>query len=379
MSTTTISPNEDDTREVLRSVYLFLKSFIVFSSDHELMAVTLWVAHTYILDAIDITPRLVIKSPEKQTGKTRLLECLKLLVPSPLLTMNVSAAYIARRIGQGRPTILLDEYDAIFTDVGSEKNEVLRAIINAGYESGSTYGRVGPNMVPMDFPAYAAVALAGIGNPPDTILDRAVVINMRRKTKAESVQPFRKRTIKPTAVAICGALTAWAKLAVDSIDLENTIMPDGIGDRQLDIWEPLIAIADLAGSGWGEHARAACRVMTAAQAGEDVEEGLSRRLLRDLRTVFADDDRLPTDEVLRRLRTLDESEWSGMDYGEARLTPQKLARMLRPYGVKPQRWYVDRAQYRGYLRADLADAWERYLPKVGSMDDYLEQGADIVV
>jgi hypothetical protein len=119
--------------------------------------------------------------------------------------------------------------------------------------------------------------------------------------------------------------------------------------------------------------------MTAAQAGEDVEEGLSRRLLRDLRTVFADDDRLPTDEVLRRLRTLDESEWSGMDYGEARLTPQKLARMLRPYGVKPQRWYVDRAQYRGYLRADLADAWERYLPKVGSMDDYLEQGADIVV
>lgn len=278
-----------------------------------------------------------------------------------------------------RPTLLLDEYDATFTDTTSDKNETLRSIINAGYESGSTYGRVGQNMIPQDFPAFAAVALAGIGNPPDTIADRAVIINMRRKTKAERVQPFRKRTIKATAEPIREALTSWAKYAVDAIDLEGTVMPDGIGDRQHDIWEPLIAIADLAGPGWGEQARAACRAMTTAQAEQDVDEGMGRRLLRDLRTVFKDEDRIQTEELLRKLRALDESEWAGMEYGEDRLTAQKLAKLLRPYGVKPRRWYADRIQYRGYLRADLVDAWERYLPVVGTIGDLIDQTADIVV
>ena len=303
-----------ETRGRLREVYDFLTSYVVFSSVHETLAVTLWVAHTYLIDVLDVTPRLVIRSPEKQAGKSRLLEVLKLLCPNPVMTHNVSSAYIIRKIDQGRCTLLLDEYDTIFSDI-SEGSETLRSILNAGYESGSTYGRVDKSMNPKDYNAFAPVALAGIGNPPDTIADRAVVINMRRKTKAEQVQDFRVRKVRPEANARRERLTAWADRAAPFLDLEHTQKVQGISDRQADIWEPLLAIADLANPELGNSAREACRALTSAQAVDDVESGKPLRLLRDLRTVFGDEERLSTEEIVSRLRALPDSEWDDVEYG----------------------------------------------------------------
>jgi hypothetical protein len=358
---------EHETQARLREIYDFLTSFVVFTNDSEALAVTLWVAHTYLMDAIDTTPRLVIRSPEKQAGKSRVLEVLKLLCPTPVLSHNVSAAYITRKIASGRPTLLLDEYDTIFLDT-SDKSETLRSILNAGYETGSTYGRVDKTMAPVDMPAFAAVALAGIGNPPDTIADRAVVINMRRKTKAEKVQRFRKRIVRPQGLEISGRAAAWSKRALEVFDLEGTEIPEDISDRQADIWEPLLAIADLAGVEWGNAARIACRVMTTAQAIDDTDSGKALRLLRDTRSVFGDEERLATEELLRRLRVLDESEWAGQEYGEPVLNARKLADMLRPYAVRPVKWYVNRACTRGYKRCDFVVAWEHWLPiTIGSM------------
>jgi hypothetical protein len=358
---------EQETQARLREVYDFLSAFIVYTNESEALAVTLWVAHTYLMDAIDTTPRLVIRSPEKQAGKSRVLEVLKLLCPRPVLTHNVSAAYITRKIALARPTLLLDEYDTIFLDT-SDKSETLRSILNAGYETGSTYGRVDKTMAPVDMPAFAAVALAGIGNPPDTIADRAVVINMRRKTRTEKVQRFRKRVVRPQGLEISGRLSDWSKRVLEVFDLEGTEVPDDISDRQADIWEPLLAIADLAGVEWGDAARTACRAMTTAQAIDDTDSGKSLRLLRDMRSVFGDEERLATEELLRRLRAVDESEWAGQEYGEPVLNARKLADMLRPYAVRPVRWYVNRACTRGYKRCDLAVAWEHWLPTtIGSL------------
>jgi hypothetical protein len=148
------------------------------------------------------------------------------------MTHNVSSGYIVRKIDQGHPTLLLDEYDTIFSDV-SEGSETLRSILNAGYEEGSTYGRVDKSMNPRDYNAFAPVALAGIGNPPDTIADRAVVINMRRKTKAEHVSEFRVRKIRPDAKALRERLTSWAEHAAPVLDLEQAQKVEGISQKVL--------------------------------------------------------------------------------------------------------------------------------------------------
>ena len=78
----------------------------------QLTAVALWVVHTHAFQAAECTPYLSINSAEKQSGKTRLLEVLELLVARPWLTGRVTAAALIRKVARDTPTLLLDETDA---------------------------------------------------------------------------------------------------------------------------------------------------------------------------------------------------------------------------------------------------------------------------
>ena len=69
--------------DVLLRVLGVLERFVALSSDDHYTAVSLWIAHTHLFDAWDATMYLAITSPEKQSGKTRLLEVLELLVNRP--------------------------------------------------------------------------------------------------------------------------------------------------------------------------------------------------------------------------------------------------------------------------------------------------------
>lgn len=135
----------------------------------------------------------------------------------------------------------------------AENNEDLRGLLNAGFQRGKAALRChGPSQKPTLFATFAMTALAGIGGLPDTITDRAVNIRMRRRKTGETVQPFRERRDGPALKCVRDQLEAWladpsvlAKLA----DAEP-VMP--LEDRAADVWEPLIAIADLAGGEWPE-------------------------------------------------------------------------------------------------------------------------------
>jgi hypothetical protein len=362
---------------VLNKVHAFLGDYVVFHSEDAHVATTLWVAHTYLLDHFETTPRLVIKSPEKQTGKTRLLECLDLVCKNALVTGNISPAAMARLINDRRPTLLIDEIDAIFGDKAAA-HEDTRAILNSGYRTGATYIRCvgGGNNNVVQLPSYCAVAVAGIGDPPETIANRAVILSMRRKMPNESVKPFHGWAVYPRGEALCDRMDAWAEEAGGRLfplqeDVEGNVwrempdMPEGISDRQHDIWLPLIAIADLAGDEWGAEARRACVVLSAEQTEQDTEAGQSLRLLRDIRLVFEQvgHSRLFTRDLLGLLRRLEESEWAGIEYGQPVLDDNKLARVLKPYGVKSVRWRDESGAnpQRGYARDDFSDAWNRYL------------------
>jgi hypothetical protein len=221
------------------------------------------------------------------------------------------------------------------------------------------------------------VATAGIGDPPVTIADRAVVINMRRKTSAERVKDYRTRIVAPRGAALSAQLATWSAgvagglLTVhvdDAGDLYRrlTVIPPGITDRQADIWEPLLMIADTAGSSWARAAREACIAMTAAQAVEDAVSSTALTLLRDLRGAWQPDaERMATADLIQRLRDVDESPWIAVEYGQPVLDGTKMAKLLKGYRVTPQRWHETpngvRVDVRGYYRTELADAWERYL------------------
>jgi hypothetical protein len=152
---------------ILRWVYNFLGQFVAFPDEHSHVAVALWVMHAHLMDRWESTARLAFLSAEPASGKTRALEILELLVPSPVQAVNVSPAYLFRRAASddGLPTILFDEIDSVFGPKAKE-NEELRAFINAGHRKGAVAGRcvVRGNVVATeDLPAYCAVAVAGLG------------------------------------------------------------------------------------------------------------------------------------------------------------------------------------------------------------------------
>jgi hypothetical protein len=61
------------TRELLEQVGEVLAAFVVLPGDRELAALSLWTLHTWAFRAAHATPYLLPISPEKRSGKTRLL------------------------------------------------------------------------------------------------------------------------------------------------------------------------------------------------------------------------------------------------------------------------------------------------------------------
>ncbi len=198
---------------MLDDIEAAVRRYCVLPNEHAYVAVVLWATTTHVLDAFDYAARLVARSAEKRSGKSRLGEVLAGLVHDPLRTVNGSVPFIFRSLDKAKPpTILLDEADAIFSaKVKSEKSEDLRGLLNAGHQRGLTYGRtVGPTHVPTNFPTFAMAFVAGIGRMPDTIEDRAVVLRMRRRKREELIQPFRQRRDNPPLFALRDRLTDWA-------------------------------------------------------------------------------------------------------------------------------------------------------------------------
>src|SRR5262249_60278932 len=125
-------------QELFQKVEKFLGRFVCYPSEHAHVANVLWVAHAHCMDAWEPTPRLAALSPEPESGKTRLLETTALLVPNPVETINVSVAYLFRKVAseEGPPTILFDEIDTVFGPKAKE-NEETRALLNAGHRRGA--------------------------------------------------------------------------------------------------------------------------------------------------------------------------------------------------------------------------------------------------
>ncbi|MCZ7526147.1 MAG: hypothetical protein M5U14_07065 [Acidimicrobiia bacterium] len=135
-------PEDEDGAGLLDDVAAFLARYVAFDGDAQRDATALWTVHAHAVDAAETTPRLAIQSAEKQSGKTRLLEVLELVVPAALPVANISPAAMFRVVADGPVTLLVDEVDAIFGVKANGNHEDLRALLNAGYRRGATVARV---------------------------------------------------------------------------------------------------------------------------------------------------------------------------------------------------------------------------------------------
>lgn len=347
---------------VLEDACRFVRRFVVLD-DWQADATALYVAHTHVHDAFGVTPYLAITSAEKRSGKTRLLEVIELLVREPLQTANISDAALFRVVDDRAPTLLMDEVDAVFK---AREREELRGLLNAGYRRGAKSHRMGGanNRTLDEFSVFCPKAFAGIGDClPDTLTDRAIPIRLKRRTRNELVERFRLRDVEPEGSALRDRLADWLEPRHEYLAASRPALPDELDDRAQDVWEPLLAIAEIAGGDWQARARAAALALSTGDERDD--DSITTAVLRDIHTFFSGSgqDRVRTGDLLAYLHGIEENPW-GDWYGRP-LSAHSLSRLLRPYRIKTLPVRVEGETVRGYKAEQFADAFARALTVTG--------------
>jgi hypothetical protein len=180
--------------ELLDLIAVEFEQYVVLPL-HAMVALTLWVVHTYVIDAGDISPILAVTSPTKRCGKTTLLKLLAWLAFRTVFVSNISASSIFRYVDAKQPTLLIDEGDTFL--IG---NDQMRGTLNAGHARGGAYVmRTRGNSV-VRFSTWAAKAIALIGALPATLADRSICVSMQRRKDSEQrarIAIATARTSKP--------------------------------------------------------------------------------------------------------------------------------------------------------------------------------------
>jgi putative DNA primase/helicase len=340
-----------------------IRQYVVLAA-HQAEAIALWVIFTHAFDAFDFSPRLVISSAEKRSGKTRLVEVLDRVVCKPLFVSGISGAALLRVIEAQAPTMLLDEIDTLMKG-DTEMREALRGLINSGFtRAAARFIKNVPapdgGYEPRAFSTWCPMLLAGIGRLPDTVADRAILIGLERKRPTETVKPLRARD--GGELRDIGRKAArWANDNLDALSSARPATPEQIYDRAADAWSPLLAITDLAAGSWPERARSAAIELV---VGADDQDSMRVAALADIRAAFVAKqvDRITSEDLANYLAGLEDRPWAEYRNNKP-ITKTQIALLLKPLRVSPGtiRLAHDRTA-KGYYRQAFDDAFSRYLP-----------------
>lgn len=335
-------------------VSAFKKYLILPEYGGEILA--LWTLHAHTYESSYHTPRLAVTAPERECGKTVLLDVLESLTPRSIRTENCTTAVLFRLIHGYRPTLLVDEFDSFLMG-----NEDLRGALNAGHRKGGLHMRCeGDNNEVKGFKTFAPVAIAGIGMLPATLAGRAIHISMRRaRSDLENIAIFRADQTDEEDV-LASKAARWAADNFDSLCNADPVLPNAFSYRSGDNWRPLLAIADLCGEGWAEIARKAAR----HNSGGSIEISVGEMLLEDIRDIFDEKktDPILSSEIAEALNKMEHRPWPEWGKAKRPITTTGFARLLRPFNITPDKWREGTDTLRGYHRADFDDAFSRYLP-----------------
>jgi len=257
-------------------------------------------------------------------------------------------------------SLCIDEVDSNF-----KQNGELVSLVNSGHrrDGAKAYRCSGDTNEPTAYDSWSGKALAGIGKLPETTESRSIQILMRKKMKGETIEKLRQKHDRDFEIL----QQKCRRIAFDNVsrlrDYEPEI-PQELGDRPSDNWEPLLAIAELAGGDWPQWGWQAA-VALSCQGKEDE---ISKRevLLDDLREIFNNiaQERgytcLPTSHILQYLEGKKESGWVAYHNGKP-ITDRQLASLLKPFKIRSKDLRVGDATLKGYVFAHFQDAFERYL------------------
>jgi hypothetical protein len=367
----------------------------------------LWTLHTHAYECRDVTTYIGIESPEKRCGKTTLLSVLSELVNRPVVAANISSPAFFRVIEETQPTLLIDEADTFL-----HRSDELRGIFNAGYKKKTCYvwrvanewkaanesaelngngNAAGATSRVAKFSVWCPKFICTIGRLPDILADRCIVIRMQRKREDEICE--RLRDFDGTILR--EKCQSFVSAHRDAIAAARPTGAEGLNDRATDIWEPLFALADLAGGPWPEKARRAASGLTKrghesnpigsllidileiflqdfAQKMSDAQKTSGEEAGKAVeKAQLTDGNRLFSRKIVDSLNCRHDRPWRELLRGKE-VTELWLSQRVRPYGVRPRIMRIGDQVSRGYEEKDFWETFRRYIPR-HEIDEFRER------
>jgi putative DNA primase/helicase len=358
--------------DLLNDIEATIKKHVILS-DHAAAALAVWALHTWTFELRDIVAYVAIESPEKRCGKTTLLSVLAAMAHKPLIASNVTIGALFRAIDTCRPTLFIDEADTFLAG-----NGIMRGIINSGNTWRTAYvlrltRKVGQaSRLSTDVPSqpssesaetglkkyscWCPKVIAMIGQVPDTIADRSIVVPMSRKLVTETCAPLAE--LNTTEIK-----SKCARFALDMaqfISEAGKIRGEGLNDRAADTFDPLYIIARLAGGGWEQKLHAAALALNA----DAHSHHSGTELLTDIVSIFI---LSGSEKIFSRVlvNTLREGGCGmrSLALKYSSINEYRIAKILRSYGISPSNIRIGKHVNKGYVGSQFHEALARYVPE----------------
>lgn len=346
---------------IVDDVSAFVKRFVFLERECIYRLVALWIVATYLHESFQYTGYLFIHSPEKECGKTRLLEILHMLVyNSTGLNCSPTPAALSRT-ARGN-TQLLDEGDGWPDILG------LRNVLNAGFQRNGQTVRCEQNSIGLFFTKplylYCPRAIAGIGKDilTETTRDRTFFVEMVRQKRQERRERLRVRHVEPEAAHLKVLIQQWVQVHLDEVatlydSLKQASFPylEPFRDRTIDVTEPLAVVLEVVYKDRPEElgpARMALCEAIAVARDETNQYSRDHRMLTAIEQIIEGEELVEQPSVIAERLMGTPSPGTELDIGE----------VLRRYGFAQKSFRKDGQPRKCYVieRSRLRDILARY-------------------
>lgn len=222
----------------------------------------LWIIGTYVHDAFEAFPYLWFNG-SPGTGKTRCLELAAAVCYHADMNMDVSNAYLFRKVDAHKCTICYDEAENLFITSDGDNRERI-SLFNGGYRAGGYVSRVEKdskdNYVVRKFRSFSPKALASVHPLEETLQTRCILFGMMKAmdpiksneyiSNSDMAALRRHLYLFRFAVGL-----SFHDMARDTKYNEELRAKDDLKNRDWELFKPILILADQLCPEWLDEVR----------------------------------------------------------------------------------------------------------------------------